>query len=377
MSKIALNSNASGTGVFTIASPNSDTDRTLTLPDASGTVVSENASGDVAVTGDITSNGNAVITTQSPQLGRRNLIINGAMQVAQRGTSFTGVSSNAYNVDRMRCGISGVGTYTITQSTDSPNGFANSLRIECTTSATPASNGYFVFGQILEGQNLQQLQKGTATAKSITVSFWVKSVKTGTHIFELYDADNTRSISKTYNINSANTWEYKTITIEGDSSGSLDNDNQASIYFNFWLAAGTDFSSGTLSTSWASVTNADRAAGTPNYADTVGNTWQVTGFQIELGDVATPFEYRSYGEELALCQRYFYKAADQAVYSADYGGGSFTRIDFPVTMRATPTVTATNSKTVLGAYHSTQSIQFYLNANAGNMSPNATADAEL
>jgi len=240
--------------------------------------------------------------------GRRNLIINGAMQVAQRGTSWTGLTTIGYRLDRFEFYLGSFGTWTATQSTDVPtgSGFANSFKIECTTAnASLASGNIGIIRQPIEGQNLQQLAKGTASAKNITVSFWVKSNKTGTYIFELYDGDNTRQVSASYSVSSSNTWEKKEITIDGDTTGAFDNDNVASLYVQWWLGAGSSFTSGTLNTSWASNVDANRVVGQVNLADTVGNTFQITGVQLEVGSVATPFEHRSFGEELALCQRYY------------------------------------------------------------------------
>ena len=240
--------------------------------------------------------------------GRRNLIINGAMQVAQRGTSWTGLTTIGYRLDRFEFYLGSFGTWTATQSTDVPtgSGFANSFKIECTTAnASLASGNVGIIRQPIEGQNLQQLAKGTASAKNITVSFWVKSNKTGTYIFELYDGDNTRQVSASYSVSSSNTWEKKEITIDGDTTGAFDNDNVASLYVQWWLGAGSSFTSGTLNTSWASNVDANRVVGQVNLADTVGNTFQITGVQLEVGSVATPFEHRSFGEELALCQRYY------------------------------------------------------------------------
>jgi hypothetical protein len=310
--------------------------------------------------------------------GRRNLIINGAMQVAQRGTSETGVTTFGYYAcDRYIFELTNAGTWTLSQSTDAPAGFANSFKLDCTTAdASLAAGDLVLFSQRFEGQDLQHLQKGTSSAKSLTASFWVKSSKTGTYILEIDDNDNVRNINKSYTINAANTWEYKTITFEGDTTGTLDNDNGFSFRVIFWLAAGSNWSSGTLATSWGSTTNANRAVGNVNLADSTSNEFYITGVQLEVGTVATEFEHRSFGEELQLCQRYFYKNLS-TLYSADYGSNSFTRTEFPVEMRAFPTITGTNNKTVISTYHNTQRIQFYLSGNASALSAGATADAEL
>src|SRR5210317_1178325 len=200
----------------------------------------------------------------------RNIIINGDMSIAQRGTSTSGVTSSGYYAcDRWRAGI-GIGTWTISQDTDVPTGqgFAKSMKIDCTTAnASPSASTDFSLETKFEGQMLQYLKKGTANAQSLTLSFWVKSNKTGDYICELYDSDNsTRSISKSYTIDSANTWEKKTITYAGDTTGAFDNDNARSLDVNFWLVAGTNYTSGTLQTSWNTTTVANRAVGQVNLA---------------------------------------------------------------------------------------------------------------
>jgi len=280
--------------------------------------------------------------------GRRNLIINGAMQVWQRGTSFTEVDGVAYHTDRFESYISSTATgeSTISESTDSPDGFGNSYKIEVTTAdSSLASGAEYGLYQYFEGQNLQGLKKGTSDAKSLTASFWVKSSLTGTFIVELMDNDNSnRHINKSYTINTANTWEYKTITFEGDTTGTLDNDNNNSFHINWWLGGGSNFTGGTLQTSWGTLTQANRAAGQTNVYGTDGATWQLTGVQLEVGEIATPFEHRSYGEELALCQRYFERVGGDANY-AQIGMGStrttsqtYFNVSFKHRKRAVPSV---------------------------------------
>jgi hypothetical protein len=192
-------------------------------------------------------------------VGMKNIIINGDMSIAQRGTSEASITSSGYyTADRFLLDVSNMGTWTNSQSTDVPTGqgFATSFKLDCTTAdAAPAAGDFLIFTQKFEGQNLQYLKKGTANAQSLTLSFWVKSSKTGTYIAELKDQDNSRNISKSYTINSANTWEKKTITYAGDTTGTLDNDNAASLQLFFWLGAGTDYTSGTLQTSWGSQVN--------------------------------------------------------------------------------------------------------------------------
>ena len=251
-------------------------------------------------------------------LSNRNLIINGAMRVAQRGTSKTGLTdgnSGYYTVDRFQWLEQGTPAYvqTMSQSTDSPVGFSNSLKLETTTadaSLTDLKANAITY--IVEGQDLQSLAYGTTSAKSFTLSFWVKSSVTGTYVIWLYNVDQTKSCTQSHTIDTANTWEYKTITVAGDTSSGFDNDNNGSLYVRWVLSAGPDFTSGTASTTWISGNvNADKYVGqTANMTGAVGNTWQMTGVQLEVGEKATPFEHRSYGDELARCQRYFIKSGN-------------------------------------------------------------------
>ena len=236
-----------------------------------------------------------------------NMVVNGAMTVAQRSSSVTGNSGSGYiTCDRWNMS-GGIGTRTVTQQADAPEGFYNSYKIEITTAETSPSAGHaLALEQRMEGQNLQMLKKGTSNALPITISFWVKSNKTGTYIVEIDDNDNGRNINKSYTVSSSGVWEYKTITFEGDTTGSLDNDNAHSLRVFFWLDAGSNFRGGTLATSWENTTNANRAEGNVTFADTVGNTWQITGVCLNVGDSAIDFPHdESYGDTLAKCKRYF------------------------------------------------------------------------
>ena len=248
-----------------------------------------------------------------------------------------------------------MGAYTVSQSTDAPDGFANSYKIQCTTEdASPAASDYFFFWTKHEGQDVQHLKFGTASAQQLTLSFWVKSNMTGTWQVNFRDKDNGRLITGTYTTNSADTWEYKTITVDGDTGSSgFTNDNNESFSLEFPLGAGTDFTSGTAPTAWEGSVNANRAASnTVNIASSTSNYWAITGVQLEVGSVATPFEHRSFGEELAACQRYFLRVG--------FGGnviGAYTtasRVDatihFPVTMRSAPTMSATSGTNYWYAY---------------------------
>ena len=281
----------------------------------------------------------------------RNIIINGDMSIAQRGTSFSGLTASQYTIDRHRFGITTAGTWTISQSTDVPSGqgFAKSMKWDCTTAdASLAASDNLLYQTRLEGQNLQYLKKGTSSAESTTLSFWVKSNKTGTYTAEIYDQDNTRQISKTYTISSADTWEKKTITFAGDTTGTLDNDNARSLDLLLWLGAGSNFTSGTLNTSWNSVTTANRVSSSQvNLADSTSNEWYITGIQLEAGTTASDFEFLPTDVNRERCLRYFidllYIGASGYATGANQTARARTTIVYPVHMRASPTRNVTNN----------------------------------
>jgi hypothetical protein len=278
----------------------------------------------------------------------RNLIINGDMSIAQRSTSVASISSvGYYTIDRFKLTDASSGTWTQSQSTDVPTGqgFATSLKMDCTTAdASPGSGDSLVLQQLIEGQNLQYLKKGTSSAESTTLSFWVKSNKTGTYICELRDIDNNRTISQSYTISSANTWEKKTITFAGDTTGALGNDNAESLRCNFYLNAGSDYTSGTLQTSWSGRTDANRAVGQVNLADSTANEWYITGVQLEVGTSASDFEFLPYDVNLNRCYRYYYKRISTDPYGPLAQGMQIGASDMmiqgyhPITMRASPTM---------------------------------------
>jgi hypothetical protein len=245
--------------------------------------------------------------TLGAQVNFRNLIINGDMSIAQRGTSQASISTGYNTCDRWRTSQQ-IGAFTQSQSTDVPTGqgFATSLKMDCTTAnSSPGSTSQLTVHQRLEGQMLQQLKKGTSNAESTTMSFWVKSNKTGTYTVEINDDDNSRQISKTYTINSSDTWEKKTITFEGDTTGTLDNDNARSVEVLWWLGAGSTPKSGTFSTSWSSTTFADRVSPNQvNLADNTANEWYITGVQLEVGTSASDFEFLPHDVNMQRCMRY-------------------------------------------------------------------------
>jgi hypothetical protein len=296
-------------------------------------------------------------------LSHRNLVVNGAMQVDQRGTS-TGVNTTGYYaVDRMRISQNSIATarYTREQSTDAPDGFASSLKVTTTTAegSVGATDGYRPLHYKIEGQDLQQLQYGTSGAKSLTLSFYVKSSVTGTYgvTFKGIESQE-RMITDTYTINSANTWEFKSITIPGDTGSSITNDN-ANRFEIYWIGgSGSDERTQDTSGSWGNSAIAGFAFGhssSVQLQNTLNSTWLITGVQLEVGEKATPFEHRSFGDELARCQRYFIR------YTADnddcYGFGAIAlsasvadfNITFPCSMRATPSFNFSGAHRVIAS----------------------------
>jgi len=276
----------------------------------------------------------------------QSLIINGDFAVSQRGTSST--SDGYQTVDRWR--PASIATeqlvHTYSQSTDAPSGFSASFKVNVDTAETTLdADDLWKFEQRIEGQNLQSLAKGTSDAKALTVSFWVKSNTTGTYICELDDRDNTRAYSQAYTIDNADTWEYKTLTYAGDTTGTLDNDNDQSFRLVFILAAGNNYTSGTLTTGWATRVDANRYVGQENLMAADDNNWFITGVKLEVGDTATPFQHESYGENLAKCQRYYQQYTNPMIRGvcSSSNGASRVGMQLPVIMRSAPSVTITQT----------------------------------
>lgn len=295
----------------------------------------------------------------TPNLGRRNLVINGAMQVAQRGTSTASISSAGYyTIDRFKINTNNAGVWTMSQETlsssDTPftEGFSKALKLDCTTSATPAANGTLQVQYAIEGQDLQQLSSGTSSAKTLVLSFWVKATKTGTNILGGYQDDGGKSFGLTYTINSSNTWEYKTITIPANTADAIANDATRGRIVTWYFSAGTDRTTGTLRSTWTTYATADEAPGQVNHADSTSNNIHITGVQLEVNSEATPFEHRSFGEELALCQRYFCLFADnnELIGGGGYQSSTFPDVvvQFPVPMRTGPSLVQVSGSNYYG-----------------------------
>lgn len=326
----------------------------------------------------LTLNDDGSVSGGLPTAGR-NLLYNSAMQVAQRGTSTASITSGPTypTADRWQVNMSSLGTYTQSVENDAPtgSGFRKSLKMLCTTAdASPAGGDYCGVEQLLEGQDLQRIKKGTASAEKVTLSFWAKSNVTGTYIVELVDNDNNRSVSAAYTVSASATWEKKVITFPADTTGAFDNDNAASLRLVFSLGSGSTRTSGTLQTTWGTMVEANRYVGQTNLSAATNNYWQVTGVQLEVGPVATPFEFEPYETTLRKCQRYYQVFINGSVqmigvgfqWSASAGNSA---IHFNE-MRTTPTLSAlagTNyyymGNAITGSYGTTLTV--------GVFSPNA------
>ncbi len=278
--------------------------------------------------------------------GRRNLIINGAMQVAQRGTSATAAG---YLLDRWKLEIANTDqfAFTMSQSPTAPSGFSSSLKIDTTTAETALdTDEYIRLLHRIEAQDLQQLGYGTADAQSVTLSFWARSNLTTAFAVALYAEDNGRIIGSTFTPSAADTWEQFSITFAGDTSGTINNDTGSGLSLEIYLAAGSLWT-GTDNTSWSAFANGKLANGiVSNIGSSDSNDFYITGVQLEVGTVATPFEHRSYGEELALCQRYYqyYDATERlpAWVASANTGVIFTGNCLQNPMRAQPSVSLTD-----------------------------------
>jgi hypothetical protein len=282
----------------------------------------------------------------------RNIIINGDMSIAQRGTSVSSHSSDSYTtVDRWKTRVSLLGVWTVSQSTDVPTGqgFANSLKWDCTTAdASPAAADFSLHEQKFEGQNLQYLKYGTSSAESLTLSFWVKSNKTGAYTVGFFCAGNNKHIESSYTINSADTWEKKNVTFVGDTASALANDNSEELKLWFWLGAGSNFSSGTHATTWSSYAQANVLVDNQvNLADSTDNEWYITGVQLEAGTTASDFEFLPVDVNLQRCLRYCWKHGGEASGQflnahAGYNDANylaFGLVSPPVPMRVAPSLT--------------------------------------
>jgi len=307
-------------------------------------------------------------------LAMRNRIINGAMVIDQRNAGASvALTDGLYYVDRWKSSISQTSKLTGQQSSTAPAGFVKSLSATVSTAFTPGAGDYAGLVQPIEGNNVADLGFGAAGASTVTLSFWVRSSVTGTYSVALHNSASDRSYVTTYTINAANTWEQKTVTIAGDTSGTWLTTNGVGITAYFALGMGSTYGGATAGTWNASLKLA--ATGQTQWVSTSGATFYITGVQLEKGSTATSFDYRPYGTELMLCQRYFYKNFPATAGVAVAGGYWFNTtypigtITFPVSMRTAPTfsVSATSDFNVL-IPAGTASISSFVMSNAGTLS---------
>jgi hypothetical protein len=289
----------------------------------------------------------------------RNIIINGDMSIAQRGTSFScsNSSGDTYTLDRFE--YIDVDTpdsvYTITQDTDVPSGqgFAKSLKVDVATAdaSLDSSDGTQIETKI-EGQNLQYLNFGNSSAKSLTLSFWVKSNKTGTYVVRLLEPDaSSRMTSFAYTISSASTWEKKTISVPADTGGTINNDNGAGLNITWWLSAGTDYQSGSLASTWQAYSNGDSAVGQVNLADSTSNEWYITGVQLEAGTTASDFEFLPVDVNFNRCLRYFQNITGPInMHQSSVSDQAIVHFALQQNMRTTPTMAVANQTANVGVF---------------------------
>jgi len=309
-------------------------------------------------------------------LSNRNRIINGAMVIDQRnGGSSVAFTSAAYKLDRWVGAVGTASGTTIQRSSTSATGFSNSALITIGTGASPVSGAVNRIYQVIEGYNISDFSWGTASAKTITLSFWVRSSVTGTFSGALYGASTIQSYPFTYTISAANTFEQKTIIIDGPTTGTWDSTNGTGVYVNFDLGSGSSFKA--TAGSWTTGTYIG-VTGSTNLCETSSATFYLTGVQLECSDTATPFEHRSYGDELARCQRYYNSIHNH--YLTYYTSTScISDVTYPVTMRANPTITigSNNNGSIVTGGASPSGHYFYLTSAANAYYAGSTSDAEL
>ncbi len=288
------------------------------------------------------------VLTNSQIGGRRNIAINGAMKIAQRSTSETGLgaSTGYFTLDRYRLDCSATaGRLTMAQvAVTDLSGFANAMKLTCTTADTSIASGeVLIVRQFFEGQDVQQLKKGTSDAEKFTVSFFVKGNANATYTCEISDTDNTRIIAQEFSVTSS--WNRVVLTFNGDTTGAYDDDNARSMDFSIFLHAGSSFTGGTFSSNTYHATDNQRVGDNQtSFFDSTDRTFFFTGLQIEVGEQATPFEHRSFGEELLLCQRYYQQivgVSDQTILGSGRANGTtIAEVPIPlaVSLRASPTM---------------------------------------
>lgn len=330
--------------------------------------------------------------SQEQYVGARNLIINGAFSIFQRGASFTSQTGVAYHADRFETQAYNVGTgvYKVEQSTEAPNGFYHSLKYSCTTADTSQdANNQFYIQQQIEAQNIYHLKFYEASPDSVTISFYVRSNTTGSYGMSLKLSDNnssdsnvgTRIYPTTFSISSADTWQRitKTITLDSSTSEVRTTGNNFGMALVIWLAAGSN-RQGATADAWANNGNATTTVDADDFLGSTSNNFHLTGVQLEVGE-ATPFEHRSFGDELRRCQRFFFKFpnANYNIHAAPYTSSiSIAHYEFPVTMRVLPTMSITNGAgTSTSTGTSPEGFHHVYNDQYSNFISTFTADAEL
>ena len=301
--------------------------------------------------------GITVANINGGQFSNRNVIINGACQVAQR-SNLTTAQTGYGAVDRFQLLSTGASRFTLSQS-DGPGaqyGLPSALKFETTTAdSSIAATDYMYLDTRLEGQDLQRFQKGSSDAKQFTLQFWIKLAVTGTYVVQLFDADNSRHVVANYTVNSANTWEKKIITFPADTSGTFDNDNARSLDIRWHFMGGSNYRGGTQQTTWGSIVATNMLEGMGNAVSSTGDNF-ITGMQLEVGPQATSFEHRSVGEELQLCARYFqqFDGGSNTLFATGftatndfYGGGTLPMGK----MRAAPTIAVDGTLSHLNYTH--------------------------
>ena len=311
----------------------------------------------------------------------RNVVINGNMVLAHRDTSSTGIgaSSGYFTVDRFYLEASGTaGRLTMSQDSSGPSGFANSLKLDCTTADTSIAAGeLLILEHRIEGQNLQAFAKGTSDAKPFALSFYVKGNASATYVAELYDNDNNRAISKTFSVTTD--WTRVELTYPADTTGAFGDDNGSSLVLGIWLHAGSTYTGGTLQTSWGSASAANRAVGISSFFDSTDRTFFITGVQLEVGQNPTTFEHEPFERTLTKCQRYY--ETGKALLNCAMSALNYRtiRVEFQTPKRAVASMTLssnTGSASVDASQASIQSFQIY-NSTGNYFSADWVCDVEL
>ena len=308
----------------------------------------------------------------------KNAIINGAMNVAQRGTSSTGVgASSAYlTLDRYKIIVGGTdGRLTMTQDSSAPSGFANSLKLDCTTADTSIASGEFlILRQMIEGQNLQAFAKGTSDAKPFAVSFYVKGNASATYNCVLGDEDNTRQSVRQFTVGTD--WSRVELTFPADTTGAFDDDNANSLEFNIILHAGSDLTSGSLNENvWEARDFTKQGSGISSFFDSTDRTFFITGVQLEVGQNPTSFEHEPFDVTLKKCHRYFFKNSSTIIRSTILRPDNIRNFDigFP-TMRASATATLGYSDDGTGVSVASQTVS--ADRYSGNTSASSSSNQD-